>query len=107
MKRAALSVLVGLAVIFALAAAEEKTLKGKITCAKCDLGKETKCTNVIVVKEDGKEVVYYFDDKGGKESYHKEICKEGKDGSVTGELSDKEGKKYVKPKKDGVKFDKK
>src|SRR5262245_60184183 len=39
----------------------EKTLTGKITCAKCDLGTEKACTTVIVVKEGGKDVTYYFD----------------------------------------------
>jgi len=42
---------------------KEVTLKGKITCAKCDLGKETKCATVIVVKEKDKDVIYYFDAK--------------------------------------------
>src|SRR5262249_2433884 len=40
---------------------KEVTLKGKITCAKCDLGVEKKCATVIVVKEGGKDVTYYFD----------------------------------------------
>lgn len=94
MMRTALSLLVGLAVVFALAAQEEKTLKGNITCAKCELGKETKCATVVVVKEDGKDVVYYFDKKADKE-HHSKICKEGKEGTVTGKVSEKDGKKVV------------
>lgn len=108
--RAAFSLVLGLAValiVVARVSAEDKevTLKGTILCAKCEL-KETKdCTNAIRVKEDGKDVVYYFDDKGKKESYHKKICQATAEGSVTGTVSEKDGKKYIKPAKDGVKFE--
>jgi hypothetical protein len=108
--RAAWSGLLGMAVLLVLvanASAEDKevTLKGTILCGKCEL-KETKdCANVIRVDEDGKEVVYYFKDNGKKEKYHKKICTEPKKGSVTGTVSEKDGKKYITPKKDGVKFE--
>jgi RecG-like helicase len=81
--------LLALAVVFALVAgvrAEEGkdvTLKGSITCAKCDLKKEAKCTTVIAVKEGEKTTVYYFDDASGKK-YHKEICTEAKPGMIKG-----------------------
>jgi hypothetical protein len=89
-------VVLSLGLVFALTTksfAEEKTLKGTITCAKCDLKKESKCMTVIVVKEDGKDVVYYFDDASGKKN-HKEICQSPKEGSVTGTVS-KDGDKMV------------
>ena len=85
-----------LGLVFALTTksfAEEKTLKGTITCAKCDLKKESKCMTVIVVKEDGKDVVYYFDDAAGKKN-HKEICQTPKEGSVTGTVG-KDGDKHT------------
>jgi uncharacterized protein DUF6370 len=83
--------------------AAEVTLKGTVTCAKCDLKVEgvTKCATVVVVKEGGKDVIYYFDEKGDK-AHHKEICKAGKAGTVTGEVSEKDGKKVVTVK--DVKF---
>jgi hypothetical protein len=82
------------------AADKEVTLKGKITCAKCELGEGKKCQTVIKVKEGGKEVVYYFLDRGAKEEYHEEVCGGGlKDGMVVGVVSEKDGKKWVKPKK--------
>lgn len=105
--RAALFVVLGLALGLATVAtaADEKkkddkkavTLKGKITCAKCDLGKEDKCAVVIVVKEDGKDVIYYFDAKGHAANHTKgaNVCKEGKAGSVTGTVSEKDGKKVI------------
>lgn len=79
---------------------KEVTLKGTITCAKCDLGTEAKCTTVIKVGD----VVYYLDEKSGKAN-HKEICQGSKPGSVTGVVSEKGGKKVVTAKKDGVKFE--
>ena len=53
---------------------KEVTLKGSILCAKCELKETPKCANAIKVKEDGKDVVYYFKDKGGAEAYHKDFC---------------------------------
>ena len=70
------------------------TLKGTITCAKCDLKVEKKCATVIKVSEDGKDVVYYLDDESAKKN-HKKICTEAKKGSVTGKVSEKDGKKIV------------
>lgn len=109
----------GLAVVLALvvglhaqeqgkekAKGKEVTLKGTLMCAKCELKEAAKCTNAIKVKEEGKDVVYYLNDQGPKEKYHKEICQTTKDGSVTGTLGkEKDGHKTITPKKDGVKFD--
>jgi hypothetical protein len=73
---------------------DEKTLKGTITCAKCDLGLESKCATVIKVKEGDKDVIYYFDAKGDKAN-HGTICKAAKEGTVTGTVAEKDGKKWV------------
>lgn len=83
-------------------AGKEVTVKGKITCAKCDLGTETACKTVVVTKTDGKEVVLYFDPAGHKK-FHSNICSDPKPGSVTGTVKD-EGKTKVITVKD-VKFD--
>jgi len=108
--RAALSVALALTLGLVMsarvsAADKEVTLKGTLLCAKCELKETEKCVNAIRVKEDGKDVVYYFDDKGNKESYHKKICQKPAEGSVTGTVSEKDGKKYIKPAKDGVKYE--
>ncbi len=81
------------------------TLKGTITCAKCDLGVEKKCMTVIVVKEgkDKKDVTYYLDEKAGKAN-HKTICQAPMAGSVTGVVSTKDDKKVITASK--VTFDK-
>lgn len=84
------------AVAFAVSAAQDKdvTLNGKITCAKCDLKTDKECATVIVVKASGKDVVYYLDENNGKTN-HSEICKASKEGTVTGKVSEKGGKKYI------------
>jgi len=85
--------------------AEEKkevTLKGDIMCAKCELKEKDlkKCQTVIQVKEGGKDVTYYFIDKGNKESYHEEVCGGGrKEGTVKGTVAEKDGKKWITPSK--------
>ncbi|SRR6266542_6482459 len=93
------SMLAVLALLFAFtltAQAEGKkvTLKGTICCAKCELKLQDKCATVIKVKESGKDVVYYFDDKSGKE-HHKKICTTPMEGEVTGTCVKKDGKLIV------------
>jgi hypothetical protein len=73
---------------------KEVLLKGKITCAKCELELTKKCASVIVVKEAGKDVVYFFD-AGTNKKYHAEICSEGREGEVTGVISEADGKKII------------
>jgi hypothetical protein len=102
--RAALSMFVGLAVLvaFGLSVRAEEgkkvTLKGEMTCAKCDLHKAKKCETVIKVTEDGKDVVYWFDKDAHKE-HHKVCCMEAKKATVVGTVTEKDGKKYVKVEK--------
>lgn len=81
---------------------KDVTLKGTIVCAKCGLKEKgvTKCTTAIKVKENGKDVLYYFDDKGAKEKYHEPVCGgEEKEGTVNGVVSLKDNKKWIKPSK--------
>ena len=113
--RAALNVLLGVAMVFVVnvaVRAEEKkadtkevTLKGTICCTKCELGETKECGNAIKTKIDGKDVTVYFTDKGKGEKYHKTICADKKAGSVTGVVAEKDGKKWITPSKDGVKFE--
>ena len=92
--------LVCLFTVRAQAADKEVTLTGQIMCAKCELKEAKKCQTVIRVKEDGKEVTYYFLDRGNKEDYHEPVCGSGrKAGSVTGVVTEKDGKKWITPKK--------
>jgi hypothetical protein len=74
---------------------KEVTLKGTITCAKCDLKQADACHTVVKVEEDGKDVVYYFD-KDSSKKYHKKICTSPTKGTVTGSVSEEDGKKVIK-----------
>ena len=73
---------------------KEEKLTGTITCAKCDLKLAKKCHTVI--KTD--KAVYWFDTAGSKK-YHKPICMEAKEGTVTGTVTEKDGKKFIKVSK--------
>src|SRR5690349_9742867 len=73
---------------------KEVTLKGKITCNKCDLGKSKACETVIVVKEGKNDVVYFFDAAAHKAN-HSKVCTESKNGSVTGTVKDADSKKVI------------
>jgi hypothetical protein len=73
---------------------KEVTLKGKITCNKCDLGKSKACETVIVVKEGKNDVVYFFDAAAHKKN-HSAVCTEAKNGSVTGTVKEADKKKVV------------
>ena len=88
-----LALVVGLVAVVRADEKKEVTLKGTITCAKCDLGKESKCATVIKMTKDGKDTIYYFDTDGNKK-YHKDTCNEPKEGTVTGKVK-KDGEKMV------------
>ena len=79
----------------------EMNLTGTLVCGKCGLKTTSKCSNVLQVKEGDKVVNYFLDDKGNGESYHEDVCGGEKvEGvSVTGTVSEKDGKKYIKPTK--------
>ncbi|HEY2414960.1 MAG TPA: DUF6370 family protein [Pirellulaceae bacterium] len=80
--------------------AKDVTLKGKILCAKCNLKQTSECTTAIQVKEGDKLATYLFDDKGAGEEYHEPICGGSeKEGTVTGAVEERNGKKYIKPTK--------
>jgi hypothetical protein len=85
-----------LAALTMTVAAQNKatTLTGKITCAKCDLKIEKDCATVIVVNENGKDAIYYLDAKSSKAN-HDTVCQTAKQGSVTGVVSEKAGKKTI------------
>ncbi len=74
--------------------AKEVKLDGKVCCAKCELGKEKKCATVVVVKEDGKEVMYFFD-KDSNSKHHKDYCTGSTDAKVAGSVTEKDGKKWI------------
>lgn len=79
---------------------KEVTLKGTVLCAKCSLKETKKCTTAIQVKDGDKTLTYYLDDKGTGEDYHEAVCGgEMLEGKVVGVVTEKDGKKWIKPSK--------
>lgn len=80
---------------------ETKTLEGVIVCTKCTMKETDKCGHALKVKDGDKEVVYYVNDKGAKEKYHKGICPPGSEAKakVTGKVVEKDGKKHLEEPK--------
>jgi hypothetical protein len=80
---------------------KEVKVTGSLVCGKCNLKETAKCSNVLQVKEKDKAVNYYLDDKGNGESYHEGVCGGDKveNVTVTGKLTEKDGKKWVTPTK--------
>ena len=75
-------------------AAKEVTLKGTLTCAKCDLKEADKCQTVLVVKDGDEKGEYMV--MGAKAPKHTEVCKAAKENvSLTGTVSEKDGKKTI------------
>ena len=98
---------VGLAVALALGlaasiqAGDEKTVTGQVLCAKCTLEKAdaSKCQNVLVVKgEDGNLTEYYVAQTDASEAFG-HVCKSKKTATVTGTVSEKDGKTWIAPSK--------
>jgi len=92
--------LIALMLVTGLQAADkEVTLKGNIVCGKCTLKETAECSNVLQVKEGDKTVNYYIDDEGKTEKYHS--CKPDsmKAATVTGVVTEKDGKKHIKASK--------
>jgi hypothetical protein len=76
--------------------AVEKELKGSAMCAKCELKDKDfkKCQTVLVVKEDGKEVKYYFDEASHKK-HHSDYCTGKHEVTVKAKVTEKDGKKWL------------
>jgi len=78
-----------------LLAADTVTLTGTAMCAKCALHESDKCQTLLEVKsDDGKVEKYYFTSKMD----HDKFCKGKTEGvTVTGTVSEKDGKKFITP----------
>jgi hypothetical protein len=106
-----LAVVVACALVVVLQAADEKgqkvTKEGKLVCGKCTLGETKQCCNVLQVKEGDKTVNYYLKDKGKGEKYHKNVCPPNSSvtAEVTGTVTEKDGKKYIRPSNVEIKKD--
>ena len=99
----AFAAVVALGYLGTLTADDKKEVKltGTLVCGKCELKQTAKCSNVLQVKEGDKLVNYLLTDKGNGETYHEGVCGGDKiaNVAVTGTVSEKDGKKTIKPTK--------
>lgn len=75
---------------------KEVSLKGDLVCGSCAL-KETKaCSNVLVVKEGGKDVKYFLVANDVSKKYDEKTCGGDKlPVKVTGTVAEKDGQKHL------------
>ncbi|MEO8427148.1 MAG: DUF6370 family protein [Verrucomicrobiota bacterium] len=85
----------GLALMVALlvSGADESTLKGMGTCAKCSLNEADTCQTVIQINRGDKTVNYYLVQNSVSKDFHDTICKECKRVKAKGIVKDVSGKK--------------
>ena len=94
---------IGLALAVAVApaiATADVTLSGTLVCAQCHLHKADahECQDVLLVDEGGAKVEYYVvKNTVSKESG--EACTLEIPATVTGEVSEKDGRKWIAPSK--------
>ena len=91
---------VALALVFGLAAmttvsAAETTVKGTLSCAKCNLKKADKCQDVLTVTDDKGAATEYWVVKNEAAEKAGHQCKQPAAATVTGEVSEKDGKKWI------------
>jgi hypothetical protein len=94
----ALALVIGFVV--ALPAADEMTVTGKVLCAKCTLKKADakECQNVLVVKN-GEQTTEYYVTKNAVSEKFGHVCSGEKPATVTGAVTQKDGKTWITPTK--------
>lgn len=88
-----------LAVVLTLVAgayAADETLSGTVVCAKCSLKKADakECQDVLVVKNGETSTEYYIAKNPVSEKFG-HVCSGKKPATVTGAVSEKDGKKWI------------
>ena len=98
-----LALLAGLAVasVTTALADDEVTITGNMVCGKCTLHETASCQNVVQVTDaDGKKVNYYLKHNDISKAAHDPICGGGSEKvTVTGTVTEKDGKKTFTPTK--------
>ena len=90
----------GAARLLASDASTETTLTGTMVCGKCKLHETSKCQNVLQVEKDGKSVNYYLTQNKVSKDFHPNICQnDGEKATVTGKVTEKNGKEMLVPSK--------
>jgi hypothetical protein len=97
-----IALLAGLAAASATTAlaADETTITGSMVCGKCTLHETDTCQNVVQVAEGGKTVNYYLLQNSVSKDAHGAICGGSSEKvTVTGTVTEKDGKKMMTPTK--------
>ncbi len=90
----ALALVLGLVAASTVSAAEA-TLKGSLACAKCTLKKADKCQDVLTVTDDKGAATEYWIVKNEAAEKAGHQCSKTAAATVTGEVSEKDGKKWI------------
>jgi len=84
----------------AFAADKETTITGNMVCGKCTLHETKSCQNVVQVTADGKTVNYYLKQNDVSKAQHEAVCHgDTEKVTVTGTVTEKDGKKMMTPTK--------
>jgi hypothetical protein len=98
----AMALLLGLALVSVSPAyaADETTITGNMVCGKCTLHITDSCQNVVQVTENGKTVNYFLEQNDVSKAAHDPVCHgDTEKVSVTGKVTEKDGKKLLTPTK--------
>ena len=92
-------VLLAATATFAADAAAPVTLTGKIACGHCTLKLEglKDCQDVLVVTGADGKPSYYYVVKNDVAKKFGHVCKSEKGATVTGTLTEKDGKQWIEP----------
>jgi hypothetical protein len=86
--------------LFAKDADKETTITGNMVCGKCTLHLTKECQNVVQVMQDGKTVNYYLKQNKVSKAAHEPICGGSSEKvTVTGTVTEKDGKEMMTPTK--------
>jgi hypothetical protein len=96
-RREAIIAIGGLAVAARAFAADERTLKGEMVCAKCYLNKPDakECQDVLLVKDATGKTAEYYITKNKVSQESGEACTQAIPATVVGAVSEKDGKTWL------------
>lgn len=97
-KLSAIALMLGLIFsVAAIAGDKEVTVEGKVLCAKCALKEEgrSKCQNVLVVEEEGKDAMHYYLTASEANQEFGEVCMSTPAVRATGTVMEKDGHTWL------------
>ena len=82
---------------FVSTAVADETVTGKLMCAKCSLKKagQDKCQDVLITTDAAGKTTEYYVEKNDVAKTFGHTCQGEKPATVTGAVSEKDGKKWI------------